>query len=384
MIRSNNVLRHISALLFCMLVFISITKAQGSKSATAIALDQQGKYAEATEIWRGVTKANPRDAIAFASLGLDLARQEQYPDAVKAYRKALTLSPKLPGLQLNLGLAEFKQGRFDAAIPPLKAAAAEATSPALSTQAHMLLGMAYYGAAQFANASKTLKPLATADPTNIELRKVLAQSCLGAKDYDCALAEFRAILEQNPDSAAVHILLGEAYDGMKETDKAIAEFKAAEQISPNEPNLHFGLGYLYWKSQAYDDAKREFEAELATSPDDAQALAYLGDVELQRNNTEKAEALLLKSTQQSDKVRIAYLDLGSIRMQQKKYDEAVKDLQRAIAIDPSQPDAHYRLGRAYKAVGKNVLAEAEFAKTRELHQKADDAAAFKLPPPPTK
>ena len=384
MIRSNNVLRHSSAFLFCIFLFISITEAQGTRSATAIALDQQGKYAEAAEIWRGVTKANPHDAIAFASLGLDLARQEQYPEAVKAYRKALTLSPKLPGLQLNLGLAEFKQGNFDAAIPPLKAAAGEATSPGVSAQAHMLLGMAYYGAARFADASKTLKPLATADPTNIELRKVLAQSCLGAKDYDCALAEFKAILEQNPDSAAVHVLLGEAYDGMKETDKAIAEFKTAAQISPNEPNLHFGLGYLYWKSQAYDDAKREFEAELTTSPDDAQALAYLGDVELQRNNTERAEALLLKSTQQSDKVRIAYLDLGSIRMQQKKYDEAVKDLQRAIAIDPSQPDAHYRLGRAYKAIGKDALAEAEFAKTRELHQKADDAAAFKLPLPPTK
>src|SRR5579883_1304776 len=80
--------------------------------AQAIALEQQGKLGEAAVAWRAVTERNPRDAGAFASLGVVLAKQQRYPEAAAAYRKALALDPKLPGIQLNLGLAEFKQGRF--------------------------------------------------------------------------------------------------------------------------------------------------------------------------------------------------------------------------------------------------------------------------------
>ncbi len=58
----------------------------------------------------------------------------------------------------------------------------------------------------------------------------------------------------------------------------------------------------------------------------------------------------------------------------------LKALQRAVQLDPSQPDAHYRLGRVYQAIGNKGEAEKEFAKTRELHQKADAAVMVRMPP----
>ncbi|MBV9625406.1 MAG: tetratricopeptide repeat protein, partial [Acidobacteria bacterium] len=57
-------------------------------------------------------------------------------------------------------------------------------------------------------------------------------------------------------------------------------------------------------------------------------------------------------------------------------------LERAVELDPAQPDAHYRLGRVYLALGKTTLAKREFIKTRELHQKADEAVVIKTSPPP--
>ena len=50
----------------------------------ALALEQQGKFAEAAEAWRAVVVRDPKDAGAFASLGLDLARLEKYAEAVHA------------------------------------------------------------------------------------------------------------------------------------------------------------------------------------------------------------------------------------------------------------------------------------------------------------
>src|SRR5215469_9140557 len=95
--------------LFALLLtfLVPIAPAFAQTPADAIALEQQGKFAEAARVWRSVTKSDPRDAAAFASLGLDLARGRNYADAVPAYKSAIALNPKLPGLQLNLGLAEF-------------------------------------------------------------------------------------------------------------------------------------------------------------------------------------------------------------------------------------------------------------------------------------
>ncbi len=346
----------------------------------AQALEQQGKLPEAEKAWRQITQANPQDAAAFASLGLVLSKQGKYEQAVPAYRNAIALNPKLPGIHLNWGLAEFKQEHFEAAVAALTAALA---ADPQNVQVLTLLGLSCYGAKHFAEAAKYLELPTKADPKNIELHRVLAQSCLSAKQYSCALAEFRQILEQDPDSAAAHMLSGEALDGLGRTVEAIPEFEAAVKAAPRGPNVHFGLGYLYWKQHKYDEAKAAFVNELSIDPAHAQALAYLGDIELKRNQPEKALPLLNKATQLRDDIRIAYVDIGAILSDQKKYPEALAALLRAEKLDPAQPDAHYRLARLYRAMGNSVAAQREFAKVSELQEKAEDMAPKMSGSPPS-
>jgi tetratricopeptide (TPR) repeat protein len=354
--------------------------ARAQTPSEAQALEQQGKLPEAEKSWRQITQANPQDAAAFASLGLVLSKQGKYQQAVSAYRKAMALNPKLPGIQLNWGLAEFKQEHFEAAVAPLSAALA---ADPQNVQLLTLLGLSCYGAKRFAEAAKYLELPAKSDPKNIELHRVLAQSCLSAKQYSCALAEFRQILEHDPDSSAAHMLSGEALDGLGRTAEAIPEFEAAAQAAPREPNVNFGLGYLYWKQHKYDEAKAAFETELSIDSAHAQALAYLGDIELKRNEPEKALPLLTKATQLRDDIRIAYVDIGAILFDQKKYPEALAALQCAEKLDPAQPDAHYRLARLYRAMGNSAAAEREFAKVSELQEKAEDMAPKLSGSPPS-
>ncbi len=90
---------------------------------SALALEQQGKFAESEQAWRAFLKTHPSDPEPYAHLGLLEARQDHYKEAVPLYRKALALKPGMPGLRLNLALALFKAGELKAAIP-------EFTSPA--------------------------------------------------------------------------------------------------------------------------------------------------------------------------------------------------------------------------------------------------------------
>jgi tetratricopeptide (TPR) repeat protein len=304
-----------------------------------------------------------------------LSREEKYEDAAAAYAKALALDPKLPGVQMNLGLAEFKGGKFKGAIEPLKAALA---ADPQSLQAVTLLGLSYYASGDFPEAIQYLQRASQADPANGELHRVLAQSCLSAKNFDCALKEFSAILQQDPNSAAAHMLTGEALDGLGRTPEAITEFEAAAKADPKATDIHFGLGFLYWKLREYDDAARAFEAELALDPGNAQAMAYLGDIELKRENTEKSLQLLGEAVRRRQDIRIAYFDLGVIYTAQRKYPEALEALRRAEMLDPQRPDIHYRLGRLYQAMGNSAESQKEFARVKELHEKTEEDVAKKM------
>jgi tetratricopeptide (TPR) repeat protein len=317
------------------------------------------------------SRAAPSDAVAEAARGAALAQEGKYDLAIQHYKAAIRLDSLLPGVYLNLGLAYFKSKRLPEAVSAFEEAVRADQG---SFQARTLLGMSYYGSARYALAAKHLKAASEHQPDNVELRYTLAQSYLWSEQYSEAIAEFRFLLTNNPDSAPVHILLGEVLDASNQVEAATAEFEAAVKASPAPPEAHFGLGYLYWKQQRYADACREFEAELANQPRQAQALTYLGDAEMHTDLQKPAEIHLRRALALDENIRLAQLDLGILLAARNDSDEAVRRFREAIRIDPSKPDAHYRLGRLWSSLGREQKAQDEFEKVKKL-------AAEKTPPP---
>ena len=80
----------------------SIRAQSGNPSpADASAFEQQGRLAEAEQAWLTITRQNPNDAAAFASLGVVRSREQKYPEAAAAYRNGSNvknlMSPTTPG-----------------------------------------------------------------------------------------------------------------------------------------------------------------------------------------------------------------------------------------------------------------------------------------------
>ncbi len=311
------------------------------------------------------------EAVAEAARGTALAHEGKYESAIQHYKAALRLDPHLPGLYLNLGLAYFKSKRLPEAATAFEEAVRADSN---SFQARALLGMSYYGSARYADAAPQLKLASAAQPDNLELRYTLAQSYLFSNQYPEALAEFKFLLSKNPDSAPAHVLLGETLDASNRVAAATTEFEAAVKATPVPPDAHFGLGYLYWKQRRYEDACREFEAELAAVPLHAQALAYLGDAEMHTDRAKAAESHLRRALGLDKTLRLVYLDLGILLAARNASEEAAHNFREAIRIDPSKPDAHYRLARLWSSLGRQQEAQAEFEKVKSL--------AEEQPPPP--
>jgi tetratricopeptide (TPR) repeat protein len=345
----------------------------------AIANEQQGEVAKAHTAWEAVLKLHSQDAEAYAHLGLLDARLEHYEDAVVRYRKALVLSPEMPGLRLNLGLALFKAGKMEGAaatlLPLLKDQPPDSQEALRVTT---LIGLAHYGAGDYAAAVPFLKKAVAADSQNLPFRLTLAQSCLWSKQYQCVLDVYREIVNLNENSAEADMLAGQALDEMKDRPAAIEQFRAAVKADPKMPDVHFGLGYLLWAQLKFDDAAKELEAELTNNPNHAQALTYLADCHIQLNDSVPALPLLEKAVRLDSRIELAHVDLGVLYANAGKSDDALRELKTAERLDPTDQNVHWRLGRFYKSIGKKTEAEVEFQKTRSLQKAADKSIFDKL------
>lgn len=347
---------------------------QSNSDQLALVLEQQGNTPEAEKAWKLSSDAHPADPVPFAHLGLLEARQEHYPQAIAFYRKAFALSPTMPGLRLNMGLAYFKDGQYKQAIelftPLLKAAASNADETQRLT---VLIGMSHYGLGEYAAAAPYLKTASDRDDKNLELLLTLAHSCLLSSQYPCVLDAFHRMVALNAESAESYMLVGEALDEMKDRIGATREFRAAIQANPKEPNVHFGLGYLLWMQGQTQEAAQQFQAEIDNFPDHAQAMLYLADADIQMNRLEEAQPLLEKVVKINPANSMGHLDLGIVYTEAGRNQDALRELKKAIALKPDDVSAHYRLGRIYRSMGMAAEAKTEFDKSKSLNKTADDA-----------
>ena len=83
-------------------------------------------------------------------------RERRWDDALAELRKAETLSPHQPGIELNIGLAYSRKNDFASAIEPFTESLHLAPE---SRQARYLLGLCYFFTDRWADAATMLEPL---------------------------------------------------------------------------------------------------------------------------------------------------------------------------------------------------------------------------------
>lgn len=352
--------------------------------STAIALQQEGRSAEAEAAWQAVFQSHPTDAEACANIGFLESQQQHYPQAIRYYQKAAALNSGLPGLRMNLGLALFKAGRMKEAAEAFLPLYGEANPESADAQRlRLLIGMADYGAGEYAAAVPFLRDAMVRDPQDLPYRLILAHSCLWSKQYQCVLDVYHQILSLNAESAEADMLAGEAYDEMRDDNDAIQQFRNAVRVDPKVPGVHFGLGYLLWCRNDLTEAAQQFQLEAGNVPRDAQSVAYWGDSELRLHHPEAARPLVERALKLNDSQELPWLDLGILDSDAGHKEDAIREFKRAERLAPSDAQAHWRLARLYQAIGMRSEAQAEFDRTKTLNKAENEQLVEKLRPQQT-
>jgi Tfp pilus assembly protein PilF len=121
-------------------------------------------------------------------------------------------------------------------------------------------------------------------------------------------------------------------------ERAREVLNKALQLSPNLARAHFFYARVLRSDGDYDGAVQHLQTVVAQFPKD----------------------------------RVVRNDLGRILFLQRKYNDAIAQLNEAIAIDPEDLQANYNLMLCYRGLGNNDRA-AEYEK-RYLRFKADESA----------
>jgi serine/threonine-protein kinase len=129
------------------------------------------------------------------------------------------------------------------------------------------------------------------------------------------------------------------YDKEGNVNLAVAAFKQALERDSHYALAFAGLGEAYWRN--FDRTKSAEWLQLS-----------------QEANTRAIEL--------SSNLAPAHVNLGMTYVASGRYEAAVEEFQRALAIDPLSVDAYRELGRAYEAANRIKDAEATYKRAIEL------------------
>ena len=90
------------------------------------------------------------------------------------------------------------------------------------------------------------------------------------------------------------------------------------------------------------ERKLEFDNEITSAPvSEAEAQAYLGDLQLHTNQLKDAETRLQQALALDPKLTMAQASLGIVRMRQSRFDEAKGALREAVNANSNNYLTHY-------------------------------------------
>lgn len=149
------------------------------------------------------------------------------------------------------------------------------------------------------------------------------------------------------------------------------------------------LGVMYHSLGRTDDAKRVLSLAQVRNPQSARIPAYLGMVRLSTGDASAAEAAFQRALALDSSEALALIGLGGIRYQQKRWQEAIDDLEKSRTADPSTLlmlcDAYYRVGQPQKAALTAEVVRALAAENKGVLDRLDALVAqHRGPNPPVR
>lgn len=303
-------------------------------SARGLAYLELGKIAEAKTDLQEIVRLSPNSSAALVNLAKISVAENNLPEAVAIYEKALNADSKNFDALSGAVNVLVKQKQFTQAQAKIDKSLQENEGKNdVIAALHYLKSTVYSTEGNAASAEDSLKQSMAADENYLPAYSAFASALAARNQTDESVAEYRKIVEKKP-SASVYTLLGMLEDGRSNAVEAEKNYRRALEIQPEMPIAANNLAWI---------------------------LAETG------GNYDEALTLSQKSV---DQIQTAgfYDTLGWVYFKKGLYSPAIEQLKKAVALDetdakkngiPANSVYRLRLGTALASSGDKLSAKKE-------------------------
>ena len=186
-------------------------------------------------------------------------------------------------------------------------------------------------------------------------------------------------LEIDDRSAKLNYNLSQLYNIFNKLDKALKYALRAVELDLNFKDAYDLIGNIYFKMRDYERSVAAYKEVIAISSKDAMGYYNLGCVYHATENFDEAENCWknaikyekgIKKIKERDKISEdelsvslvvlkkpvsfrAHKSLGRLYLERSLPDKALEDFQKAVELEPSDPEPYYELGKIYQAKSEN-------------------------------
>ncbi len=286
---------------------------------------------KAEKAFRQGIKADEKAAYLYNGLGRALSEQKKDSDSLKAYRKAIELSPQWSFPIVNAAIKFQKMGDYDSAR---KLAGEALNINAVDVEAHALLAQIDAAEGRLENA------------------------ILGYRQF---------VVPQRPNSPTDRLFLGRLLMEKGELRNAEQELEIALRLNPRDPKTRMYLSIVKARiaRNEFDTALADLRQALVNSPGDYQTQLAITTAMLDSRNPtaidEMRKLLEIEPWQTGVRYRLAQLLL-----EENRPFEAIEEYKALLKKNDKSRDLYFEMAVAYRRAGKNKEAIDTLRKALEL------------------
>jgi tetratricopeptide (TPR) repeat protein len=355
----------------------------------AAQIEYESGAKEAIAHLRRILELRPDDPTSHAMVGVLAARGGDCATAVPHFEKSGTLLDSQPDavrqygaclVRLNqpekaIGIFEHALSRSDTATTRYQLAtvqmlahrpkdAIETLQPSLqenaaSSDVRELAATAYEEAGNTPEAVGILRQAIVADPHNVNLYLDFANISLDHQSYQVGVDMINAGLEAEPKAAPLYLARGILYVQLAQYDIAEADFTNANLLDPKQSMGSAAEGLAAVQQNDPESALLTVRTKLAKKPNDAFLLYLQAEILTQRGpdtgSAEFREAMesAKKAIALKPSLAAAHDILAKLYLQAGDNKSAAEQSRQALASDPKDQTALYRLIQALRKSGQN-------------------------------
>ena len=209
-------------------------------------------------------------------------------------------------------------------------------------------------------AEEILRRALEIDPNHKNTRYYLAEILRLQSRYEEALEAYRAVLEIDPSYAPAHAYMGYVLlqlhryaEAIKPLNKALILIKAAPSLTSNLPTaglLHALLGKASWGLGRLEAGDEYFRRALELDPHNMETIEYVAAAHFRQKRYQETLDLYRMLLEIDPDRAATHADIGATLHFLGRTDEAIRSLERALALDPALEAARTNLEEMRKRV----------------------------------